>query len=313
MTPEEQIANIKKGNAERSKKYYDKNIEIIKERRRLERVRVHELKQLANNPPVASTKRAKKTPENSGEYKLLGNRPFSLAATGRVPDTSKEAVVKAMDAGIILPHAKKTITADMNIKERMKAKAAYSNGINGVNLMFRAIGNDEELHTWLQKPDEFLEKLPTLKTKEGADYSKSQWQKTVGVLLIIIKYMRIPITEEQDIALNDAKNDFKMKYTIRKKTPATQTPAVKGYERVLTWAKKDKNPLTHLLAILYEYAPIRTDYENIKTAKKLKEINKTDNFIILPEKGNAKLLVQTHKTEKHFGKLTVEFPAEITY
>lgn len=358
-TPSEQLAKIKKGNAERSKKYYDdpENNKKIKERRRLERVRVRELKQRANqqpneqpaaapeapeapvapeqevrrssrrrvviveSPPAAEppatviikVKRGKNTPaENNEEYKLLNNRQFSLAATGRVPDTSKEAVVKAMNDGVILPHAKKPITADMNIKARRKALAAYSNGINGVNILFKAT-NNQPLYTWLQKPEEFITKLPTVKKLDGEDFSKSQWQKTMGVLMTVIKYMKIPITEEQDIILNSAKNDFKMKYSVRKKTEANQIPAVRNYEKVLKFAEKDKDPLTYLVAKLYDSAPVRTDYHDIKIIKKLEDsVNEEGNFIILPEKGKASLLIKTHKTEKKHGDLNIEYPADTT-
>ena len=348
-TPTEQLEKIKKGNAERSKKYYEKNIEKIKERRRLERVRVKELKQRANpqpneqppapvapeqevrrssrrrlviveSPPaveppatiIIKVKRGtKKAPaENNEEYKLLNNRQFSLAATGRVPDTSKEAVVKAMNDGIITPHAKKPITADMNAQEKQKARGAYSNGISNVNILFKAT-NNQPLHTWLNKVDEFIQKLPTVKKLDGEDFSKSQWQKTIGVLLNIIKYMKIPISEETDMALNTAKKDFKMSDAIRKRTPATKTPAVQDYEKVLEFAKKDKDALTYLGAKLYESAPVRTDYKNIKIIKKAEDaVNQEDNYIILPEKGNASLFIQTHKTEKKHGNLKIEYPSD---
>lgn len=333
---EEILKNKKEADARRSREYYMRNKEKVAQRRKEERAKCKMLRGQQNAvpqpvpevpPPVHNARRSGRgkavvqekavVEENDTDVeeqeaevvvqKPVGGKktPTFLKKNSKIPNTTKEALKKAMLEGKI-----PTYTQKVNKKGEM-TKAGVNNGNNILNLIFRVTDN-EPLFNWLKKPKEFLKKMLELKKNDGEDYSKSQWQKVVEGLMNFYVYCDIPISPENDRIFKEAAKNFNSAWTHKDPQTATRTPAVKPYEKVLIEAKKDKDRMTYLIAKLYDTAPIRGEYSKINIVRREEEIRNEENYIILPHKKNAILFLQDFKTDNKHETIRVEYPSDTT-
>lgn len=79
-------------------------------------------------------------------------------------------------------------------------------------------------------------------------------------------------------------------------------------EMLITYGE---NSLIYLISILYKYAPVRNDYDNIILIKNKNEVQPLKNYLILTDEGETTIIIQQHKTIKIHGIIDVSFPSFI--
>jgi hypothetical protein len=189
-----------------------------------------------------------------------------------------------------------------------------------IPLIFRAIKGGM-LWDWLKKSTELLHAIKQLQmTSEkgkGTPYALTAFPRIIGCILNIIKYMKLPMTKENDKILFDgyriAKLACELQLYNKKHPQLNPLTAVKNYDSIITGiAKKGKQSLPYLVAMLYKYAPLRNDFSNMILIQNKNDIEPNKNYMILPDKGKANICIQKHKTIKTSGIINVEFPEDVS-
>ena len=285
-------------NRVRAKKYYDLHKEEIAATRKSKRLEIKNLLKKAKEQELQQSVEA--TPITAATQETPITAPKQ--ATKNTPViTTQEAVKKAMET---TTYYTQDATRRTNLQQ--------------IPLIFRAT-NGQALGESIKNPEKLIKAIKELKQLNGKDkgkaYSLSASPRILGAVLSIIKFMNIPRTDEQDKILFDGFRTAKLEYDIelyKKKHPLlNKQTAVKRYDKIIDQIK-DKNSITYLVANLYKYGPVRNDYSNILLIKNVSEIEPNKNYIVLPDNGDAKAVIQNHKTKKTSGVLRIEYPLEIT-
>jgi hypothetical protein len=129
--------------------------------------------------------------------------------------------------------------------------------------------------------------------------------------------MNLPIKKKspEDIILFDGYRIAKLEYDLelyKKKHPVlNKEVGVKDFNKIVDdLGKKGKTSIVYLVATLYKYAPLRNDYSNMVLIRNANDIEPNKNYMILPDKGNAKINIQKHKTFNKHGAIEFEFPTD---
>lgn len=306
---------MKEANRLRAKKHYEAHKAEIAEKRKEKRVETNKiLKQVkAQETPAKAPVIIRKTNKkitiqeaelpNTSTFIPIQERPSTRATkalTLTAPKTTEEAVRKAMEE---TDYYNEETTRRTNLQQ--------------IPLIFRAT-NNEPLMDWIKKPVEFIKAVKNLRQigskNKGEPYALTGIARILGAVLSIIKFMNLPITYEQDQLIYNGYKKAKLEYDLQQfknKTELNKNEAVKRYDDILNGIDK-KHTLTYLVATLYKYAPLRNDYSNMILIPNDDAVKPNENYMILPVRGKAKIIIQKHKTRKTSGNITVEFPSEVS-
>lgn len=290
MNADAKLQHIKNLARARAKRYYENNKKKVLEKSQ----------QLRDECKLLISKSKQQEQKEQKEQKEQTTNPINKNFI--ITEFKKTDVIKAIKDNVIPVYS---IMADGNKKNQ-------SNGINNANLIFRIIGEDTDLSSINSNPKEFLNKMEQLKKLDGSDYSLSQYQKILDGLLNIIKYLKVPISTENDKILYNARNYYKMKYAYRNPQPATKTPEVRRYNEVLKMIEQTNDNEMIIVAKIFNEIPLRTELENIKYISTEKEINNKDNYIILPVRKNAKIIINDFKTKEKHNPINLEFSTNLS-
>ena len=282
------MERLKELNRQRAKKYYNIHKEDISQKRRSKRIEINKLLKEAKE---------QQTP---------------------VPSTTPVTPPKQTTKNTPVITTEQEVRKEMLTTSYYKEEATRKTNLQQVSLIFRAT-NGQALGESIKNPEKLIKAIKELKQLNGKDkgkpYSLSAPPRILGAVLSIIKFMKIPITQEQDKVLFDGFRTAKLEYDIelyKKKHPVlNKQTAVKRYDKIIDQIK-DKNSISYLVANLYKYGPVRNDYSNILLIKNGSEIEPNKNYIVLPDNGDAKAIIQNHKTKKTSGVIEIDYPLMVT-
>ena len=219
------------------------------------------------------------------------------------------------------------ITTQENVKKAMqetdyyKEESTRKTNIVQIPLIFRAT-NNQPLLEWLKKPKELIDAIYDLKQTHGANkgnaYSLTGISRILGAILAIAKFMNLPITKEKDKVLFEGYRISKLGYDLEQyktKHPVlNKETSVKSYDIIVDNISKKygKKSLHYLITTLYNFAPLRNDYSNMILVDSIEDIEPDKNYMILPPKGNAQILIQKHKTKNTSGSIDFTFQSTET-
>jgi hypothetical protein len=213
------------------------------------------------------------------------------------------------------PLLEKTVLDEMKVTDYYTNESSRQSDLSNARLVFRAIKGDD-LMGWIKRPDDLIAALNSVKKQTGGEYALSQRQKLGGVVLNIIKIMKLEIPREIDKKLFNYFRTSKLHYDMVQKATNNQLDpnvSVLSFDKIVaqTLAKYKKDSIEYLLVKMYQDHTLRNDYAQAILINDSSQIEPDKNYIILGA-GRASFVIQKHKSVKDHGVLRGEFSAETT-
>ena len=288
MNAEEKIQHIKDLAKARAKKYYEKNKEIILQKRKEERETL--------NKTIQEIKEAKKIPVTVTETIETIEEPDVIMTS--TADYTKEDIIEL-------------------IKQQNYEKKTQKTYIADVNRIFK-ITKCKSIIPCLKKTDMIIKEIKNGKYR-GQLYATNTLKQTFQMLVIIIDRFLINNTNFNKNQLKTIKDKINLEFDRYKELSAIETeekvyngivPSFKTYLQQVKemFGQESKH---YLVALLYSIFTMRDNFKALKIIEKETENDGVNNFLLFNKK-QFKIIINDFKTKKKYKIVTYVYNSKNT-
>ena len=292
LSPEEALTNLRKKNAERQKRYYDKNTAKVLLDRKIKRA-------IKSGKTVVATQQEEQQEEQQPE-------PITPPSTPIKEKQTTQGKLKI---------AKVTFEVLTNVlKDKITNASSLKTYMGSLNRLKNIIPDCPNVVECLNQHKKIITAMNNATKTNGEKYSTNSIKADYQFILYLIDHVKLSLKK---VAVDTYRKEFdvyntqsQLKQQEKKDEPVPITlpefiAKVEKYYKPTDWF--------YIFVKLYTYFPVRDDFALHYITNKNMATDKTKNYIVIPRSANGRVLVimNTYKTSALYGKFEGEVPDKI--